>query len=98
MDSSEDIEDIEDIKDVKDILQNLIKAKKTLRMYPQNNPIYVMYPQNNPIYVMYPQNNPIYVKTLVEDSYMKFKSFFDYKENLILKIQLPHKKMLPKDR
>lgn len=60
------MEPSEDIKDAKDILQNLIKAKKTLRMYPQNN--------------------PIYVKTL-EDSYMKFKSFFDYKENLILKIK-----------
>jgi hypothetical protein len=66
MESSEDIEDIKDLKDVKDILQNLIKAKKTLRMYPQNN--------------------PIYVKTL-EDSYIKFKNFFDYKENLILKIK-----------
>jgi HEAT repeat protein len=31
----------EDIKAVKEILHNLIKAKKTLRMYPQNNPIYV---------------------------------------------------------
>ncbi|MEW6417304.1 MAG: HEAT repeat domain-containing protein [Nitrospirota bacterium] len=66
MESYEDIEDIKDIKDVKDILQNLIKAKKTLRMYPQNN--------------------PIYVKTL-EDSYARFKSFFDYKEDLILKIK-----------
>ena len=35
---------------------------------------------------MYPQNNPIYVKTL-EDSYAKFKSFFDYKENFTLKIK-----------
>lgn len=31
----------EDIKAVKEILHNLIKARKTLRMYPQNNPIYV---------------------------------------------------------
>ncbi len=66
MEPSEDIEDIKDVKDAKDILQNLIKAKKTLRMYPQNN--------------------PVYVKTL-EDSYVKFKSFFDYKENLTLKIK-----------
>jgi hypothetical protein len=60
------MEPSEDIKEAKDILQNLIKAKKTLRMYPQNN--------------------PIYVKTL-EDLYAKFKSFFDYKENLTLKIK-----------
>jgi HEAT repeat protein len=60
------MEPSEDIKDAKDILQNLIKAKKTLRMYPQNN--------------------PIYVKTL-EDSYARFSSFFDYKENLTLKIK-----------
>jgi HEAT repeat protein len=31
----------EDIKEVKDLLQSLIKAKKTLRMYPQNNPVYI---------------------------------------------------------
>ncbi|MEW6067738.1 MAG: HEAT repeat domain-containing protein [Nitrospirota bacterium] len=31
----------EDIKEAKDILQNLIKAKKTIRMYPSNNPIYM---------------------------------------------------------
>ena len=38
----EQFEDIkEDIKVVKDILQNVIKAKKTLRMYPKNNPMYV---------------------------------------------------------
>jgi hypothetical protein len=39
MEQSEDIK--EDIKVVKDILQNIIKAKKTLRMYPKNNPMYV---------------------------------------------------------
>lgn len=60
------MEPSEDIKEAKDILQNLIKAKKTLRMYPQNN--------------------PIYVKTL-EESYARFNSFFDYKENLTLKIK-----------
>ncbi len=31
----------EDIKEARDILQNIIKAKKNLRMYPENNPIYV---------------------------------------------------------
>jgi len=34
------METFEDIKEAKDILQALIKAKKTLRMYPPNNPIY----------------------------------------------------------
>jgi hypothetical protein len=60
------METFEDIKEAKDILQTLIKTKKTLRMYPQNN--------------------PIYVKTL-DESYAKFKSFFDYKDNLILRIK-----------
>lgn len=31
----------EEIKEARDILQNIIKAKKTLRMYPPNNPIYI---------------------------------------------------------
>jgi hypothetical protein len=31
----------EDIKIAKDILQNLTKSKKTLRMYPSNNPVYI---------------------------------------------------------
>jgi len=31
----------EDIKEAKDILQNILKAKKSIRMYPQNNPIYI---------------------------------------------------------
>ncbi len=56
----------EEIKEAKDILQNLIKAKKALRMYPDNN--------------------PIYVKTL-EDSYDRFKSFFDYKNDFKLTIK-----------
>jgi len=30
----------EDIKEAKDVVQTLLKAKKTLRMYPQNNPVY----------------------------------------------------------
>jgi hypothetical protein len=35
---------------------------------------------------MYPANNPIYVKTL-EDSYARFKDYFDYREELIFKIK-----------
>ncbi len=31
----------EEIKEARDILQNLLKAKKTFRMYPQNNPVYI---------------------------------------------------------
>jgi HEAT repeat protein len=30
----------EDVKSAKDIIQNLLKARKTIRMYPENNPIY----------------------------------------------------------
>jgi HEAT repeat protein len=46
MESSEDLKvakdkSSEDLKEAKDILQNIIKAKKTFRMYPQNNPIYM---------------------------------------------------------
>lgn len=60
------METSEEIREVKDILQNLIKAKKALRMYPQNN--------------------PIYVKTL-EDSYDRFKCFFDYRDDFKLSIK-----------
>ena len=56
----------EEIKEARDILQNIIKAKKTLRMYPDNN--------------------PVYVKTL-EESYARFKSFFDYRDTFSLKIK-----------
>jgi HEAT repeat protein len=56
----------EDIKEARDILQNIIKAKKNLRMYPENN--------------------PIYVKTL-QDSYSRFKDFFEYRDSLTLKIK-----------
>jgi HEAT repeat protein len=56
----------EEIKEARDILQNIVKAKKTFRMYPQNN--------------------PIYMKTL-EESYAKFKHYFDYKDSLSLKIK-----------
>jgi HEAT repeat protein len=59
------METSEDIKEVRDLLQSLIKAKKTLRMYPRNN--------------------PVYIKTM-QDLYEKFLGFFDYKDNLILKI------------
>ncbi len=31
----------EEIKEAKDILQNILKAKKNIRLYPQNNPIYI---------------------------------------------------------
>lgn len=35
---------------------------------------------------MYPSNNPIYIKTL-EDCFSRFKDFFHYKDELILKIR-----------
>ncbi len=35
---------------------------------------------------MYPSNNPIYVKTL-EDTYDRFRDYFDYREDLVLKIR-----------
>ncbi|OGW36835.1 MAG: hypothetical protein A2Y97_06190 [Nitrospirae bacterium RBG_13_39_12] len=60
------MEQIEGIKEARDILQAIVKGKKTFRMYPQNN--------------------PIYVKTL-EDSYAKFRDFFDYKEKFVLQIK-----------
>jgi HEAT repeat protein len=56
----------EEIKEARDILQNIVKAKKTFRMYPQNN--------------------PIYMKTL-EESYARFRQYFDYKDSLSLKIK-----------
>ena len=56
----------EEIKEARDILQNIVKAKKTFRMYPHNN--------------------PIYMKTL-EESYTKFRHYFDYKDSLSLKIK-----------
>ena len=31
----------EEIKEAKDILQNILKAKKNIRLYPLNNPIYI---------------------------------------------------------
>jgi hypothetical protein len=31
----------EDLKSAKDIIQSFLKAKKTLRMYPKNNPVYI---------------------------------------------------------
>ncbi|MBI5632066.1 MAG: HEAT repeat domain-containing protein [Nitrospirae bacterium] len=35
---------------------------------------------------MYPSNNPIYVKTL-EDTYGRFRDYFDYRDDLLLKIR-----------
>ncbi len=35
---------------------------------------------------MYPSNNPIYVKTL-EDTYARFRDYFDYRDDLVLKIR-----------
>jgi HEAT repeat protein len=55
----------EDIREVKDLIQGLIKSKKTLRMYPSNN--------------------PVYIKT-IQELYEKFLAFFDYKSDLILKV------------
>jgi hypothetical protein len=60
------MEPTEELKEVKDILQNLIKSKKTIRMYPQNNPIYIK---------------------ILEDSYERFKSFFDYHDSITLSIK-----------
>lgn len=56
----------EESKEARDIIQNLIKSKKTIRMYPQNNPIYAK---------------------ILEDSYARFKSFFDYHESIVLSIK-----------
>ncbi len=60
------MESTEELKEVKDILQNLIKSKKTIRMYPQNNPIYIK---------------------ILEESYERFKSFFDYHDSITLSIK-----------
>jgi hypothetical protein len=59
------MEQTEDINIVKDILQTILKARKTLKMYPRNN--------------------PMYIKTL-EETYNKFKDFFDFKDELSFKI------------
>lgn len=50
----------------KDIVQSLPKAKKTIRMYPENNPIYIK---------------------AVDDIFSKFSDFFNYKDELVLKIK-----------
>ena len=60
------MEMFEEIKEARDLLQNIIKAKKTLRMYPDNN--------------------PVYAKTL-DESYLKFKNFLDYKDAFTLRIR-----------
>jgi len=60
------MEMLEEIKEARELLQNIIKAKKTLRMYPENN--------------------PVYSKTL-QESYLKFKNFLDYKDAFTLRIK-----------
>jgi len=57
---------LDDIKAAKDVINTLLKAKKTFRMYPENN--------------------PMYIKT-IEDTYAKFRNFFDYKNDLTFKIK-----------
>jgi len=50
----------------RDAVQGLLKAKKLLKMYPDNNPIYIK---------------------ASEESYNKFKSFFELNNELLLKIR-----------
>ena len=57
---------LEDIKAAKDVVNALLKAKKTFRMYPETNPMY---------------------EKTIEDAYAKFRSFFDYRDELTLKIK-----------
>lgn len=38
---AEDLRQTEDVRLVRDIVQTILKAKKTIRMYPNNNPIYL---------------------------------------------------------
>jgi len=57
---------LDDIKAAREIIQALIKAKKTFRLYPETN--------------------PMYAKT-IEDTNVKFRSFFDYRDELTFKIK-----------
>lgn len=57
---------LEDIKAAKDVINALLKARKTFRMYPETN--------------------PMYTKT-IEDTHAKFRNFFDYKDELTIKIK-----------
>lgn len=57
---------LDDIRAAKEIVQSLLKAKKTFRMYPETN--------------------PMYAKT-IEDTNAKFRSFFDYRDELTFKIK-----------
>ena len=42
MESSDTIkENSDEIKEAREILQSILKAKKTFRMYPKNNPVYI---------------------------------------------------------
>lgn len=60
------METTDHISIAKDIVQSLPKARKMIRMYPENN--------------------PIYIKT-VDDIFSKFSDFFNYKDDLVLKIK-----------
>jgi len=57
---------LDDIKAAKEIVQALLKAKKSFRMYPETN--------------------PMFAKT-IEDTHSKFKNFFDYRDELTIKIK-----------
>ncbi|MBI4684123.1 MAG: HEAT repeat domain-containing protein [Nitrospirae bacterium] len=60
------MEVLDDIKAAKEVISALLKAKKSFRMYPENNPMYAK---------------------IIDDTYLKFKNFFDYKEELTLKLK-----------
>jgi len=56
----------DDVKAAKEVINALLKAKKTFRMYPETN--------------------PMYLKT-IQDTHGKFRNFFDYRDELPLKIK-----------
>lgn len=60
------MEGAEDIRIARDIVQSLAKVRKTVRLYPENN--------------------PIYIKT-IDDTFLKFTEFFNYRDELHLKIK-----------
>lgn len=60
------MESTEDIRIAKDIVQSLPKARKIVRMYPENN--------------------PTYIKT-IDETFLKFTEFFNYRNELHLKIK-----------
>ncbi len=59
------METAEDIKAAKEIIHAILRTKKNLRMYPENNPIYAR---------------------TIGDTYTRFRSFFNYRDELNLKI------------